>query len=77
VANHEWRGSSPLEECYVSKVTCSPSFIYSLMRLGQVAKEAWKASFHVTPIALQVVSYLRLFSTFLEFFQASKSICPM
>jgi len=47
------------------------------MRLGQVAKEAWKASFHVTPIALQVVSYLRLFSTFLEFFQASKSICPM
>jgi len=47
VVSHEWRGSSPLGECHVTKVACSPSFKYSLMRGGQVAKEVRRRSSHV------------------------------
>jgi len=49
VASHEWRGFSPLGECHVTKVVCNPSFKYSPMRGGQVAKEAKRRSIHVAP----------------------------
>jgi len=49
VASHEKRGSSPLGECHVTKVACSPSFHYSPMRGGQMAKEVRRRSSHVVP----------------------------
>jgi len=48
VASHEWRESSPLRECHVTKVACNPSFKYSPMRGGQVTKEARRRRSHMT-----------------------------
>ena len=50
MASHMWRGSSPLGECHLKKVACSPSFKYSSFGGGQVAKEARRRSSYATPI---------------------------